>query len=406
MNLTDIRPDELHSVFESLAREAMKDHEKRFQDRSRAVRDACNALDNAASRFEGAVRNAWGTMDKTASEYGIRMAQTIEESTRRLSRQQTTSSYEDTERFHKESVDVLNTIIKTVRRYVPKLRRGLRVELAALNVALGKLETAVRSLGIALDQSPGNKVDLVRKDITHLTEARQELLKLKADEAENTRSLEANTAKEQEALRVAEDVSSNEMFLELTRYERSLGAVKEEIDQFLQPIIKPLTKLERSESNSRNQTVDLVALQGLVDKPVETVATGQSFALVQLLTQLDEALRQGRIEIEDRRRRRAEETIRQARQGAIEKLREDYLTAQANVQETLRQLKNTGLLDKRSDIEQRQAVIRSEKERLTNHSLELRRRIESLTKTVVKQKETIEEVTKQVTGKDIQIRID
>jgi len=406
IDLTEVGPDELLSVFESMAREAMKDHEKRFQERIRSVRDACSALDNAASRFEGAVRNAWGTMDKSASEYGIRMSQTIEESTRRLSRQQTTSSYEDTERFHRDSVDALNTIIKTVRRYVPKLRRGLRVELAALNVALGKLEGAVRSLGIALDQSPGNKLDLVRKDITHLTQARHDLLKLKADEAESTRSLEANTAKERDALRVAEAFSSNEMFRELTRYEGSLAVKKEEIDQFLQPIIKPLTKLERSESSSRNQTVDLITLRGLVDRPVEAVVTGQSFALIQLLTQLDEALSQGRLEIEDRRRRKAEETIRQAKEGAIDKLREDYLTAQANVQETLRQLKTTGLLDKRNGIEQRRAVIRNEKEDLTSHALELRRRIESLTKTVVKQKESIEQLTKQVTGKDIEIRID
>jgi hypothetical protein len=391
------------SVFESMAREAMKDHEKRFQERVRSVRDACNALDNAASRFEGAVRNAWGTMDKAASEYGIRMAQTIEESTSRLSGQQTTSTFEDAERFHRDSVDVLNAIIKTVRRYIPKLRRGLRVELAALNVALGKLEAAVRSLGVALDQSPGNKIDLVRKDITHLTQARQELLKLKADEAEGTRALEANTIKERDALRVAEEFSSNEMFLELARYEGSLAAKKQEIDQFLQPIIKPLTKLERSESSNRNQTIDLITLRGLVDRPVETVATGQPYALVQLLTQLDEALKQGRLEIEDRRRRKAEETIRQAREGAIETLREDYLTAHANVQETLRQLKSTGLLDKRNDVEERQTAIHNEKKNLT---VELRRRIESLTKTLVKQKEAIEQQTKQITGKVIEIRID
>jgi flagellar biosynthesis chaperone FliJ len=136
------------------------------------------------------------------------------------------------------------------------------------------------------------------------------------------------------------------------------------------------------------------------------VATRQTFALIQLLTQLGDALRQGRLEIEDRRQRKAEETIREAREGAIETLREDYLTAQANVQETLRQLKTTGLLDKRNDIEQRQTVIRSEKEHLSSHTQEIRRRIESLTKTVAKQKESIEHQTKQVTGKDIEIRID
>jgi hypothetical protein len=400
----DVGIDELVTVFESLARDAMKDHEKRFQERIRSVQDACNALNNAASRFEVAVRNAWGTMDRSASEYGTRMAQTIEESTRKLSRQQASASYENAERFHKDSIEVLNTIIKTVRRYVPKLRRGLRVEMAALNVALGKLETAVRSLGLALDQSPGNRIELIRRDVLHLKEAREELTKLKTDELADMKSLEANADKERDALADAEEFSSNDMLLELTRYEQSLSAKEEEIARFLQPIMKPLTKLERNESSGENRTVDLGTLRSLLDKPVETLATSQSFALIQLLDRLDEALRLGRLEIEERRRRKAEETIQQAKEGGIEKLREDYLTIQANVQETLRQLKATGLLDKKNEIERRQALIRDEKEHLISHNAELRRRTDAISRTIIKQKQSIEQQIEQVTSKNLKIR--
>ncbi|HXZ90310.1 MAG TPA: hypothetical protein VEG61_04530 [Candidatus Dormibacteraeota bacterium] len=394
------------TVFESLAREAMKDHEKRFQDRIRSVRDAGNALDNAASRFEAAVQNAWGTMDKSASEYGTRMAQTIEEATRKLSRQQTSASYDDAQRFHKDSIAALNTIIKTIRKYVPKLRRGLRVEMAALNVALGKLEAAVRSLGLALEQSPGNRIEVIRRDILHFTEARAELTKLKTDEVEAANSREANAAKERDALADAREFFSNDAILELTRYEESLRAKEEEIAQFLQPIMKPLTKLQRNETSSKNETVDLRTLRNLVDRPVETLATGQPFTLVQLLNQLDEALTHGRLEIEERRRRKAEETIKQAREGEIEKLREDYLTIQANVQETLRQLKTTGLLDKKNEIEQREVLIRNEKERLISQDSELRRRIDAITKALIKQKQSVEQQIKQVTSKSLEIQIE
>ena len=384
----------------------MKDHEKRFQDRIRSVRDAGNALDNAASRFEAAVQNAWGTMDKSASEYGTRMAQTIEEATRKLSRQQTSASYDDAQRFHKDSIAALNTIIKTIRKYVPKLRRGLRVEMAALNVALGKLEAAVRSLGLALEQSPGNRIEVIRRDILHFTEARAELTKLKTDEVEAANSREANAAKERDALADAREFFSNDAILELTRYEESLRAKEEEIAQFLQPIMKPLTKLQRNETSSKNETVDLRTLRNLVDRPVETLATGQPFTLVQLLNQLDEALTHGRLEIEERRRRKAEETIKQAREGEIEKLREDYLTIQANVQETLRQLKTTGLLDKKNEIEQREVLIRNEKERLISQDSELRRRIDAITKALIKQKQSVEQQIKQVTSKSLEIQIE
>ena len=402
----DIDADELPTLFASLARDAMKEHEKRFQERIRSVRDSCNALDNTASRFEVSVRNAWGTMDKSASEYGTRMAQTIEESARKLGRQQTSASFEDAEKFHKESIEVLNTIIKTVRRYVPKLRRGLRVELAALNVALGKLEAAVKLLGLALDQSPGKKIETVRREITHLSQVREELVGLKSDEAEGAKALEANAAKEQDALADAAKFTSNEMFKELARYSENLRAKEEEIGQFLQPIIKPLTKLERNESIGKSQTVDLGTLRNLVDKPVETVTTGQPFALIQLLNQLDEALRHGRLEIEERRRRKAEETIQEAKQGRIEKLREDYLTIQANVQETLRQLKAIGLLQKKNEIEQRQALIRDEKEHLLGQNSDLSRRTDTITKTLVRQKQSIEQQVEKLTGKKLEIRIE
>ena len=402
--LTEVGVDELVTFFESLAQDTMKDHEKRFQDRIRSIRDACNALDTTASRFEVAVKNSWGTMDKSASEYGTRMARTIEESVRNLSRPQALASYEEIERFHKDSIEALKTIIKTVQKYVPKLRRGLRVEMAALNAALGRLEAAIKSLGLALDQSPGNRIELIRREILHLTQARADLMKLNTEQDETTKSQETNAGKEREAHAEAEELSSNDMVRELARYEDSLRAKEEEISQFLQPIIKPLTKLERNESTGKNQTIDLVTLRNLVDRTVETLTTGQPFALIRLLTQLEEELSRGRLEIEERRRRKAEETIHKAIHGEIERLRDDYLTIQANVQETLRQLKATGLLDRKNQLEERQALIRDEKEHLISNNVELRRRIDAATKTYLKQKQSIELQIKQVTDKNIEIR--
>jgi hypothetical protein len=139
-------------------------------------------------------------MDKSASEYGTRMAHTIQETARNLPRQQTSTTYKDAEKFHDDSVDALNRIIKTVRKYLPKLRRGLRVEMAALNVALGRLESAVRSLGTALDESPGNKFESLQKDAQLLPQMHSELLKLRAEENAQTNSLEALKSKENEIL--------------------------------------------------------------------------------------------------------------------------------------------------------------------------------------------------------------
>jgi len=404
--LTDVTVVNLPELFESLAREAMKEHEKRFLEKSRGVRDAGNSVEAAASKFEAAVRNSWGTMDKAVSEYGIRMAQTIEENARKLSQQPTPSTYESTEKLHVESVEGLNKIIKTVRRYLPKLRRGLRVEIAALNGALNKLELAVRSLGEALDQSPGSKIELTRREILHFKQQNDDLLKLRANLANANASLEANASKAMEVSKTERQYISNDAFQELARYEDLLRAKEAEIKQFLQPLVKPLAKLERNDSGRRNTTLDIATLHGLVDRPVETVTTNQPFVMIQLLDRLGEALAEGRIEIEERKRRKAEETILQSKAGAIQKLREDYLTIQANVQETIRQLRTTGLLDKKNEVDQLKATIGDQKDRLTTQITDLNRRIENANKTILKDRDSLQDKIRELTGKEIQIHID
>ncbi len=381
----------------------MKEHEKRFAERTRAVKEACSALENAASRLGAAVRNAWGTMDKSASEYGTRMAQTIQENARNLPRQPTSTSYQDAEKFHEDAVEALNKIIKTVRKYLPKLRRGLRVEMAALNAALGRLESAVRSMGTALDESPGNRFELLQKDAELLPQMYIELLKLRAEANEQTKSLEALERREKEILTAKENVASAEAFLELNGYENSLRAKEDEIKQFFQPVIKPLTKLERATSADRNKTVDVGTLRGLIDNPIDTVAAGQPFALARLLDQLGTELAAGDLDIEERRLRKAEETIQQFKSGVVDKMREEYMAIQANVKETRRQLKASGLMDRMEQLDQSLASTRREKESLTAHNSELCRRIDNLTKNVLKHKTSIEHQIAEITDKSVTI---
>jgi hypothetical protein len=122
------------------------------------------------------------------------------------------------------------------------------------------------------------------------------------------------------------------------------------------------------------------------------------------LNQLGDALAGRGFEIEERRRRRAEETIQQVKQGMLEKLRGDYLTIQANVQETLRQLRATGLLDGKYELDRALATIRDENGRLRSKTAELRRRSEDITKTILKEKSSIEQQITQLTGKPLEIQ--
>jgi len=405
VSASEVPVEKLADFCESLEREVMKGHEKRFAERVRAVQEASNALGNTAARFASSVRNAWGSMDKAASEYGLRLAQIIQHTSATISRREVGSNYQDAEKFHEDSIEALNKIIVTVRKYIPKLHRGLKTEMAALNSSLAKLENSVRALGTSLDESPGTKIDSLRRDSQLLVQRHGEVLKLRTEEREQTASLEAISGRERELLADKQELSSQEEFLELKRYEDSLRLKADEIKQFFQPVVKPLLKLERAASTKQGSKIDIKTLHSLVDTPLDAIATGQVFAITELLTQLEEALRQGQLEVEERRRRKAEETIHRVKSGTTEKLREEYLTIQANVQETLRQLRARGLLEKRDRLDELLAEARGEKETVTARLTDLRRKIDDLSRNMLKQKGEIESQISKIAHRSVDIQV-
>ncbi len=404
MSTSEVPIEKLIEFYDSLAQEVMKEHEKRFADRMRAVREASSTLVSTASRFESSVKNAWGTMDKAASEYGTRLAQTIQETAQRLVQAEPSQKFPDAERFHEESVEALNKIIKTVRRYVPKLHRGLKAEMAALNTALAKLENSVRALGTALDQSPGTKIQSLQREAELLTRRQDEFIKLRSEETGQTLSLGTISKREKELLREEQDLNSQGEFLELKRYEESLGSKEDQIRQFFQPIVKPLLKLERAASAKQTSAIDLRTLHGLLETPVETLTTGQSFAISQVLAQLDEALARGQLDVEERKRRKAQDTIQHAKNSAIGTMREEYLTIQANIQETLRQLRAKGLLEKRTRVEELLAQARNEKENLSSRHRDLQRKIDERSKDISKQQTAVESQISKLANRTVTIR--
>ena len=401
--MTDVPINELTDSWESMARDVMREHEKRFAERIRATRDAANSLDGAASRVGAAVRNAWGSMDTTVSEYGTRMVQNIREIAQELSRTEASPNFAEAEKFHDTSVASLNKIIKTVRRYVPKLHRGLRTEMAALNSTLARLESSVRALGTALDDSPGSKIATTRREIQSLTEKHNELLKLRNEEQSAGEALEGMLQKERDLLGSQTKLMAQDGFVELERCESSLKAREDQIKQFFQPVAKPLVKLERITLPRGSPPIDSKAVHDIVETPVETVSSGQSFVIMQLFERLDEALTQGKVGVEERRLKKAEETIREVKNGAIERMREEYQSAQANVQETLRQLRAEGLLGQKEELDRQISENNNEKQTLTSHRDDLHRRIEDLNRNILRQKTSVEDQIVKITKKTVNI---
>jgi hypothetical protein len=406
VNHREIKMDELNDFCNILSRDLMKGHEKRFADRMRSVREASTGLRNAGARLASGVKNAWGTMDKQSSEYGIRLAQTIQENAQNLSRREATSSFHDAGIFHQDAVKALNDVILTVRRYVPKLRKMLKPEMTTLNSSLTRLERSIMDLGAAINGSPGLKLESLLREVQAVQERQSELLRLRSEEDAERALLEANSSQEKELQSKEQELLSYPEFLELGRYEESLKRKEDEIRQFLQPLIKPLLKLERAVGTKQGPSVDVKALRDLVDSPVETVVTGQRFATMQLLEALEGTLSAGKLEILERKRRKAEEAIEAVKVGTLDKMRDEYLALQANTQETLRQLRSKGLLDARDALNQQLAQTYSHNETIKTRQRELQRRIDELAKTVSKLKTSIESQISKVAHESVTISTD
>jgi DNA repair exonuclease SbcCD ATPase subunit len=384
----------------------MKDHEKRFLERVKAAKEAAIGLNNAAVRFESAAKGAWGTLEKTTSEYAIRLAQVIQENAQDLSKKEAVSKYQDVEKFQDYSVQKLNKVIINVRKYVPKLHRALKTEMATLNSSLAKLENSIRALGAALDQSPGTKIESLLLEVQQIMQKQDELLRLASQERKEATTLQTISEQERQILSEKDSLLSATEFTELKRYEESLRLKTDEIRQFLQPLTKPLLKLERAASMKQAPSVDMRILRDLIERPTETIVTCQSFAVMQLLRSLEKELRQGTLEFEAKRRRRAEETISMAKEGAIDKMREEYLTLQANVQETIRRLKSDGLMDKKDRLDELLREKNTQIEELAARKRELERRKDDLMKSVLKQKGTIESEVSKISDERISILVE
>jgi len=402
----EIKITELETYYDTLTRGLMKDHEKRFGERARSVRDAANNLGNAANRLSAGVKNAWGTLDKQTSEYAMRLAQTLQDNSQNLAGKDPPRDFHATETFHQQAVDVLNEIILTVRKYVPKIPKSLRLEMTILNGALTRLERAVKDLGEALDASPGLRIDSIRRDVDSILQKRTELTELELEQQKVDRTLAELLDRDKQLVSERDSITSTSEFLELRDYEVSLKHKEDEIRQFLQPLAKPLLKLERARATKKGEALDTKTLHDLVEKPLESVVGGQLFAANQLLTNLGGALISGELGLEERKRRKAEDVIEAVRGNQLEKLRSEYMTLQANTQESLRQLKSKGLLQKREAAEQQIQQNHSRTELIRGKQRELQRRNDEMGRLLSKLKASIESGVMKISRQSITVSVE
>jgi hypothetical protein len=90
----------------------------------------------------------------------------------------------------------------------------------------------------------------------------------------------------------------------------------------------------------------------------------------------------------------------------LDTIREEYLTLQANIQETTRQLKSRGLIEKKETIDLSLTETRTRKQSILTENRNLERRAQELSKGVLKQKNAVESQVLKLARQTIVISVE
>ena len=396
VNLTDLPP-----FADSLYKELMRGHEKRFEARIKSVKRASDELSAVASRLHLSIRNAWGSLDKTTSEQGLRLIQTIKENTSQISNQPVPTDYKGLENLHKATVEASDKIIVTIRRYVPKLYKAMKTEIAALNSSLTKLETAINEFGKALDDSPGSEIESLKTEISTLLHAEQTRMELVADNSLIRQTLTSSTDEEKSLIHEQEAMMSNDGFRQLRELEDASRAKEEAIEQFLQPVVKPLKKYERI---SDEKSIEHRTLTRLVEDPRAAISETDTQTMLRVFNGLNGALSRGELGIEEKKRKKAEEVILSITQGNLERLRTEQLTIQHRIKKTIDELQATGLISRKEKLTEAITKVHAKTIQFNTQLAENERRIDTIAGTILKEKQQIEKEIAKLAKKSIVIR--
>jgi hypothetical protein len=123
----------------------------------------------------------------------------------------------------------------------------------------------------------------------------------------------------------------------------------------------------------------------------------------QLLFSVYELLANDALLLDQRRKRRASESIQVLQAGALDRFREDHGILEANRREVLRQLKGSGIYDKWLSVRTQLGDLTMEANERQSRITELESQVTRLRASVLAGKERIESALKKVLDEQVSI---
>jgi hypothetical protein len=374
----------------------------KFSSKLKQVFRSVGSVEKSASNLREAVGRAWGTLSKPAEQHGARLSEQVLEACRSLSARRPEPSYDELRKFQEESIQIIRAMVKVHDRYIPSILRTVKSESSTLQDSIATLSQNITELGQALDSSKLKELQLLAEDADQLIVTAQEL-SLKTDEIEQTK--EAITRLQERGSALQEDLSTlgrDRALKELDQIDQQAQQKEAEILALLEPLLKPLRKIGRSDNKALEGPSKMIVTK-VVEDPLASVIETPASEMRQLLTSVYELLASDELLLDQRRKRRAFESIQVLQAGSLDRFREDHGILEANRREVLRQLKGSGIYDNWLSVRTQLADVIMETKERQSRITELESQVTRLRASVLAGKERIESALKKVLDEQVSI---
>jgi hypothetical protein len=387
-------------------REVVADRERsyrgQFLSREKRVIRSIVEVERAATNLREAIGRAWGTLTKPAEQHGIRLTEQVREACRSLVERKSDTTYDELKKFQEESVQTTRTIVKTYNKYIPSIVRTAKSESSILEDSITAFSQNVTELGQALDKSNLRELQLIATDADKLVQTAREL-SLKTEEIGQTKDHMKNLQMEEANLRTAlSSLNRDQNLEELNRIEEEARQKETEIRALFESLLKPLRKMDRADSSALKGS-SKVTISKIVQNPLSAVLETSTGEMRELLVALRELLERDEGLLDQRRRRKADETIQTLQSGKLDKFKEDHDILEANRREAIRQLKGSGLYDQWLSTHEKSDAASAAISKCQNRISELETEEARLQASVLGSKERVESDLKRILDQQVSI---
>lgn len=319
-------------------------HRGQFSAAVNRVFKSVASVEKAAVKLDESVKRAWGTLSKPAEQHGARLSEQILEACRSLALHKPELTHDQLRKFHEDSVQTTRLVVKTYNKYVPSIMRAAKPDASVLENSIAALSNGVTELGQVLDKSSLKELKFIAEEAYQLVQTARDL-NFKINEIHHTndtiKKLQDQVTELQTDLSL---LDRDQAIGELNQTERQARQKEIEMLALLEPLLKPLRKIDRSD-REMFAGPSRPAIRRVIENPLMTVLEIPVSEMRELLVSVYPLLERDELLLDQRRKRKAAEAIQVLQAGALERFREDHDVLEANRREILRQLKGSGLYD-------------------------------------------------------------